>query len=65
MIKKIIRNYQICYGVEVGIKMKQGTTSIQNIDFKTIEKFRTAKLDHQAKIGKEITNDEFLQELLK
>ena len=45
--------------------MKQGTTSIQNIDFKTIEKFRTAKLDFQAKIGKEITNDEFLQELLK
>lgn len=45
--------------------MKKGTTSIQNIETETAEQFRSAKMKYQAEKGKEVTNDEFLLELLK
>lgn len=45
--------------------MKRGTTSIQNIECDTAEKFRDAKRKYEATKGKDFTNDEFLLELLK
>ena len=45
--------------------MKKGTTSIQNIETDTAEQFRDAKRKYEAENGKDVSNDEFLQELLK
>ena len=45
--------------------MKKGTTAIQNIEPETLKKFQTAKLQYQANMGEIVSNDEFLQELLK
>lgn len=45
--------------------MKKGTTSIQNIECDTAEKFRNTKRLYEARNGDDFTNDEFLQELLE
>lgn len=45
--------------------MKKGTTSIQNIETETADQFRDAKRKYQAEVEHDVTNDEFLLELLK
>lgn len=45
--------------------MKKGTTSIQNIETETAEQFRQARKKFEVDQGRDVGNDEFLQELLK
>lgn len=45
--------------------MKKGSTSVQNIAKETMEKFRDKKRKYEGHIEKDVTNDQFLKELLK